>query len=370
MYRIQPAFQNYEWGTSDYIPDLFGFEPNGHPYAEAWLGAHPKAPATTLDGTPITAILDSNSLPFLMKVLSIKKPLSIQVHPNKAQAEAGFRHEHAARIPIDSPLRNYRDPNHKPETIVAIGSGLEARAGIREDDELDALMYSLGSCAMIELWESDEVQASPVDFIRALSDIGSDMVDTMIGQALTGSIYPRFNQLFPHDRIWLENCAYYYPGDTGVITQLLLNYVRLQPGEGLHMLAGEPHSYLHGAGIEIMANSDNVIRVGLTPKHMDIDELVSIGNFDPSPPRLVPAESGQQVYDPGLPDYKLMRTQETNGTILSNGPAITLCTEGCVELSGTSGCTFLKAGQAALSFTEELFVNSNSGTTFTSVVGD
>src|SRR6266540_2262539 len=281
--RMDPAIvpldnpvQNYAWGSRTAIADLLGRPaPGGRPEAELWIGAHPQAPSRLAavpgplgrDGVPggprtLDALIRSapeamlgpeavrrwaGELPLLMKMIAAAEPLSIQCHPNREQALAGFAREDAEGLPRDAPQRNYRDPNHKPELVVA----LTRFVGLKGFRPVEEIARGLGSLEVPEL--------------RAAA-----------GAARRRGDDAAFS--------WMERLHAKYPGDIGVFAPLLLNLFELAPEDGLFLSAGELHAYLEGTAIEVMASSDNVLRGGLTPKHVDVPELLAVGAFRPSPP--------------------------------------------------------------------------------------
>jgi mannose-6-phosphate isomerase len=254
MRRVEGVVQHYAWGDPTFIPGLLGIEPDGRPWAELWLGTHPNGPATFLDGTPVGDV--TGPLPYLLKVLSAGAPLSLQTHPTTAQAVAGF----ARGI--------YADPHAKPELLCAL-TRFEALCGVRPVDATLALLGALGAAA-------DELahvlsERGPADALEGLYRGHIDprpMID-----ACADAPGP--------EAAWVRHLARTYPGEPSVAATLLLNYVELAPGEALRLDAGNLHAYLHGAGIELMGASDNVVRGGLTAKHVDVDLLLATVDTTP-----------------------------------------------------------------------------------------
>jgi mannose-6-phosphate isomerase len=336
---IDGVVRDYAWGSRTAIQRLAGLPEDGRPIAELWFGAHPDGPSgvpehgASLDaliaGDP-DAMLGPNAvsqfgprLPFLLKLLAADRALSIQVHPNRAQAMAGFAAEDAAGIPRDAPGRNYRDPNHKPELLCAL-TPFEALCGFRPVADtlmlLDALaLPELGFLAR-RLRGPDPLRAAFIELLD-LDDPG----------ALVAAVARRATPDGPLRPVWLA--VQDFPGDVGVLLTLLLNHVRLEPGEAIYLGAGTVHCYLRGLGVEIMANSDNVLRCGLTPKHVDVAELVRITDLtELADPRWAASDDGFRV---PVPDFRL-RPVDVDGEhpLTDAGPCIVLCHAGEVDVGG------------------------------------
>ena len=251
---IEGVVQHYPWGDPGFIPQLLGVEPDGRPWAELWLGTHKNGPATFADGTPLHD--EIGQLPYLLKVLAAGQPLSLQTHPNSEQAIDGF----ARGV--------YPDPNPKPELLVAL-TPFEALCGIRPADRTVALLRELGADDLATFVASE----GPGAAMRGLYLGRLDPQPTIAACRAGGS-----------ERLearWVRRLADMYPGEPSVAATLLLNLVSLAPGQCVRLDAGNLHAYLSGAGIELMSNSDNVIRGGLTVKHVDVDELLAV--VDPTP---------------------------------------------------------------------------------------
>ncbi len=280
MHRLQPAIKEYGWGRTDgFIPHLIGIRDNQGPVAEAWYGTYSDSTAKLLDGTPLGKI---TRLPYLLKIMAIAQPLSIQAHPSLEQARAGYARESAAHTPEDE--RTCKDDNHKPETIVALNGGLIARAGIREPDEILELAHNLGVASFVSLIEDSRGRSA--DALPELLSLSATLRERLIGDLVLAATSRQIDERHTNDMQSIIVCNQHYPNDIGVAVQLLMNYVRLDAGQALHITAGELHAYLYGNGIEIMACSDNVVRAGLTPKHKNIDQLFSITNLNPRPPHI------------------------------------------------------------------------------------
>ena len=296
---------NNDWGCPKSMVNLFGFSnPDNLPLAELWMGAHPKAPSSIILDVAKTRPLDeyisqnpkqylgdecaekfSNKLSFLFKVLSAQSPLSIQSHPNKEQAIEGWKKENEARIPLHAYNRNYKDDNHKPELVYAI-TEFHALNGFREysqiyelftlvqssylKEKLETFARSMNSEGLKEFYYALMTNPQPTNLVLEIIE--------NISERLEKNLDPK-----PLENLWKLIISIHnkYPGDVGVLSPLLINYVVLQPGEAMFLEAGTLHAYLKGTSLELMANSDNVLRGGLTSKHVDIEELLRTTVFEP-----------------------------------------------------------------------------------------
>lgn len=315
--------QGYDWGSHDALTTLFGIpNPAGKPQAELWMGAHPngcsdvtlagqrqklsalieRAPAAVLGEATLARF---GSLPFLFKVLCAEKALSIQVHPSKAQAEAGFAKEEAAGIDVKASNRNYKDPNHKPELVFAL-TPYQAMNGFRAIPAILALFDRMALPALTDLTTAlrqSQDEAGLQHFFHQLLVLEG----TRKEEALAGLLAYAANHQEEETFALISNLATQYPGDVGLFSPLLLNVVTLQPGQAMFLDAQTPHAYIHGTGLEIMANSDNVLRAGLTPKYMDVAELLACTRCLAKPddqillaPRL---EGAVQHFEVPVPDF-------------------------------------------------------------------
>jgi mannose-6-phosphate isomerase len=320
---LDNTVQNYAWGSPTAIAEFLGRpSPRGLPEAELWIGAHHLAPSRVSSGSsPLdlhariqrepAAMLGADvaarygELPFLLKVLAAAEPLSIQCHPNAEQARAGFARENEAGIPLADPRRNYRDPNHKPELVVALSRFL-ALKGWRPVEEI---------LRHLEAIAFDDI-AAPVEALRRERDAGS--LKTLFGAMLSLDEGPRARLLDETLRVaqgrsdeawrWLVRLHDKHAGDVGVLAPLWLNFIELQPEEALFLGAGELHAYLEGTALEVMANSDNVLRGGLTSKHVDVAELLATATFETGPPVVLQAETiadGERVYRTPAREFEL-----------------------------------------------------------------
>lgn len=290
---IEGDVRGYAWGSPGGVSRTLGGEPHCQLEAELWLGAHPSSPSRILGAvespTDLAAWEEATGtrLPYLLKLLSAASPLSLQAHPTPEQARAGFAAESAAGIPLEARERNYKDPYSKPELIVAIEDGFEALCGFRPVKETLAVVRHLAEAATdAEPFAEWESRLSGSDGVRRaftwLLD-GGPVVDNLISQVT------RVAQTHGEHFELPRRIAAEYPGDPGIVVALMLNHVRLADGESLWLPAGNIHAYLRGTGMELMGPSDNVLRGGMTPKHIDVAELSRVLDFTPSEaPRLPP----------------------------------------------------------------------------------
>nr|WP_274635967.1 mannose-6-phosphate isomerase, class I [Microbacterium bovistercoris] len=335
--------RDYAWGTVDGVARTLGWTPTGGPEAELWLGAHPLSPSRAADqGAPWDDLAaweqqSGTALPYLLKLLAAASPLSLQAHPTPEQAADGFAREEAAGIALTARERNYKDPNAKPELIVAVEDGFEALCGFRPVDETRALIDALAAAsdAPHELapWRDAAADGVREGFAWLLS--GATEVATAVAAAsVIAQVHPRRFEL-------IDRLSRQYPGDPGILVAQMLNHVTLAAGEALWLPAGNIHAYLRGTGVELMGPSDNVLRGGLTPKHVDRDELAKVLDFTPGPPsRLAPLARGANVvaYRPmsvpsgaGVGFELLLITGDA--TVQTGSAAIALTVEGSFALS-------------------------------------
>ena len=356
--RLSNTPRDYAWGSTTLIAELEGRAPSPRPEAEVWLGDHPGAPARVDDGSGRTldqVLGAEHRLPYLLKLLAAASALSIQAHPSKAQAEEGFAREDAAGIPVDAAERNYRDDNHKPEVIVALRDGFEALSGLRDLAATRRLLTALGPAAtplQERLAGSDDHTVLRETIAWLLSGDARETVAAIVAAA--GTARP---QEFAAELAITRRLAALQPDDPGIVVALLMNLVVLRRGEALFVPAGILHAYLSGIGVEIMAASDNVLRGGLTPKHIDVAELLRVLDTSSGPATLLPARTvaeGVERFAPGVPDFALLRVRaDAAHEVATSGAAIALCTAGAVEVRGAGGeSVSLRPG-------ESLFANAD-----------
>lgn len=355
--------RDYPWGSTRAIADLLGTEPTGGPQAELWLGAHPLGSSRLADDpqTELLAWLDRTGAahpPFLLKVLAAAAPLSLQAHPDPEQARAGFERENALGVALTDPARNYKDPFAKPEMIVALSERFRALCGFRPTAE---------SRADLELLRGHG--AGSVDGLLArMPDDAS--LPGVVGWLLSGD---------PAVRVLVEEIsaasqgvlpttaaiAVAFPGDPGIAVALLLNEVVLSAGEALFLPAGNIHAYLEGLGIELMGPSDNVLRGGLTPKHVDAAELQRVLDFRAGPPPYLPAEQPA----PGVTLWRpkaQFRLAELVGpaSLAIEGPSIGIVLEGPGVLSGAVSSIAVDRGTAVYATPDEGTLTLDAGRAF------
>ncbi len=343
MHAIRGTAQHYAWGDPAVIPELLGMPADGQPWAEWWLGTHPGAPSTLDDGTPLSAT--SGDLPYLLKLLAAAEPLSLQTHPDTAAAEAGFAREQAAGIALDDPRRIYRDPFAKPELLCAL-TAFDALCGFRPVAAGEALLRSLRADELADALQRDGLAAVVGGLYRGTLDSASLLAACAQSRAPEAELVTRLEAM--------------YPGDASVAVTLLLNRVHLQPGEAIFLGPGNLHAYLHGGGVEIMGASDNVVRGGLTPKHVDVEELLSVLRVEPlADPvvRPVEEEPGRWRYPtPGAP-FELWRFEiDEIMPHTAEGRELLLCTDG--------DCALLARGQAGYLAPGETVVLDGPATVF------
>ena len=264
MHRVHGRAQHYAWGDPSAIPNLLGLEPDGRPWAEWWLGTHPIAPSTVEDGAPLQSV--AGELSYLLKLLAAARSLSLQTHPDARHAAEGFEREEQLGIPRDSTLRIYRDPFAKPELLCAL-TPFDTLCGFRPVDDTISLLHAIDAHDLAIFLTHEKLAATVAALYRRQFDIASTISACRV-----------------HDRAeatLVTQLAEEYPDDPSVIVTLLLNRVVLAPGEAVFLGPGNLHAYLRGFGVEIMGNSDNVVRGGLTVKHVDVEELLDVLEFEP-----------------------------------------------------------------------------------------
>ncbi|THD68104.1 mannose-6-phosphate isomerase, class I [Robertkochia marina] len=323
-YALNGKIQSYAWGGKDFVPELLGIEKNGNPFAEYWLGTHSKGPSqlvfpegeialqTYLKSLKKNAVSESE-LSFLFKVLDVEHMLSIQVHPSKEAAVSGFDQENSQGIPLDHPHRNFKDANHKPEIMVALSEfwllhGFMPADGLlkrmRDVPEFHSLIPELLSGGLKGLYTKVMHQHE-----KERNAILRPLLDRIIPQYQRGEL----SKQSPH--FWAAKAALQFGStrsvDKGIYSIYFFNLVQLQRGEAIYQAAGVPHAYLKGQNIELMANSDNVLRGGLTTKHVDVPELLNHINFEETIPSVLrgtlQADQMERIYHCEAPDFQISR---------------------------------------------------------------
>ncbi|HGY9604024.1 TPA: mannose-6-phosphate isomerase [Enterobacter roggenkampii] len=367
MQKLINSVQNYAWGSKTALTDLYGIaNPNNLPMAELWMGAHPKSSSKIEDASgqarSLRDVIDADKaallgdkvaqrfgeLPFLFKVLCAEQPLSIQVHPNKQASEIGFAKENAAGIPLDAAERNYKDPNHKPELVFALTPFLAMNA-FREFSEIISLLQPVAGAnnAIAHFLENPNAEALSQLFASLLNMQGEEKSHALA--VLKAALESQQGE--PWETIRL--IAQFYPDDSGLFSPLLLNVVKLNPGEAMFLFAETPHAYLQGVALEVMANSDNVLRAGLTPKYIDIPELVANVKFVAKPAAELltqPVKNGAELDFP-IPvedfAFSLHDLSQTETTIAQESAALLFCVEGEATLHKGEQHLVLKPGESA-----------------------
>jgi mannose-6-phosphate isomerase len=369
VYVLENIVQPYAWGSRHAIAELQGrTAPTETPEAELWMGAHPGGPSFVPAAKRSLLELTSaepervlgravrerfGGFPFLLKVLAADTPLSIQAHPSKSQAEAGFAEEDARGVPVSAPHRNYRDANHKPELLCAV-TRFEALCGFRAPEETVALLDALAIGELAAERELIATRGAPDgirEAFRSLMHRGPDARAALLSAAIA-ACRGRTNDAFANALEWTVKLAELHPGDVGAVSALFLNHIVLAPGEAIYLPAGNLHAYLSGVGIEIMASSDNVLRGGLTPKHVDVPELLRVLDFGAGPiAALRPTRDGdEEVYFTPAPDFRLARREvrERATLVTPTGPEILFCAEGDASASSSIESVSLRRGEAVL----------------------
>ena len=377
MQKLINSVQNYAWGSKTALTELYGVaNPQQLPMAELWMGAHPKSSSKVEDASgqivSLRDVIDSQpsallgdavakrfgELPFLFKVLCAAQPLSIQVHPNKRNSEIGFAKENAAGIPMDAAERNYKDPNHKPELVFALTPFLAMNA-FREFSEIVSLLQPVAGAhtAIAHFLEQPNAERLSQLFAGLLSMQGEEKSRALA--ILKAALETQQGEPWQTIRL----IAAFYPDDSGLFSPLLLNVVKLNPGEAMFLFAETPHAYLQGVALEVMANSDNVLRAGLTPKYIDIPELVANVKFDAKPANQLlttPVKNGAELDFPIPVDdfaFSLHSLSAQATAIDQQSAAILFCVEGEAVLSKGEQRLVLKPGESAFISAEESPVN-------------
>lgn len=374
-YKLVGKVQHYAWGGYQFIPRLL-HEPNPdhQPFAEYWLGAHEKAPSlveiTGDKPVPLDKYIQCNPekylggptqtafgrLPYLLKILDVRDMLSIQVHPTREEARAGFARENAQGIPLDAPNRNYKDDNHKPEMMVAL-SEFYLLHGFREDGSLREILQATPELtSLIAYYEKRGYQALYSHVMNMpqlrVNEILQPLLNRVLPSYLQGKI-ARQHPDFWAGRALASGMTTLDSPDRGLFSVYLFNLVRMEPGEGIFQAAGIPHAYLEGQNVELMANSDNVLRGGLTPKHVAVEELLKHTRFEGIRPAVLRPSEGDPSradYPAPVSDFALTKIQLGKGEYIDNqseSMEISILLSGALTLSSDTSLS-LVAGEAFL----------------------
>ena len=377
MERLTNVVQPYAWGSKELLAKLSGRAVSESPEAEVWMGAHPLAPSRIHNKTLIEVIESAPSatlgaaatqrwgskLPYLLKLLAAAHPLSLQAHPSLSQAREGFEKENAARVPLTARDRNYKDPNHKPELLCAL-TRFRALCGFRAVPQTVELLELLKQPDF-----AARVKAGLKPAFEWLMTLPKPEAGTLVEAVVTAARAVTGR--------WEKECATavelqkLYPGDIGVVSALLLNSLELSPGQAIYLPAGNLHAYLGGLAVEVMANSDNVLRGGLTPKHVDVHELLKVLDFRSGPVAIVEPEltEGEQVYLTPAPEFRLSRFVLDGRSVqpTRRGAEILVCTEGRV----TAGALELRPSDSVfIADSEGLYGLAGTGIVYRATVND
>ena len=366
IYSLKGTVKHYDWGGVSFIPSLLKIDNREKkPFAEYWMGTHPFGDSLVNTGgnelTPLSHI--ANAFPFLLKILDVKDMLSIQVHPSKAGAEEGFAKENTKGVPLDAPNRNYKDDNHKPELMVAL-SDFWLLHGFKPTEEL---IYTLLN--VVELRELLPIfnHSGYSGLYKHVMMISQEEVNRIL-QPLLDNLAVANKESEP-DRFdedyWVAKAAASFNKngniDRGIFSIYLFNLVHLKKGEGIFQLTGVPHAYLEGQNVEIMANSDNVLRGGLTTKHIDVPELLKHTKCEATYPSILSGEeigTHEKLFKTSAPDFQLSVIDLAAGDTISFTPITTeilLLTEGMAELDDDNIEVRLGQGNpAAVAFTGQV----------------
>lgn len=360
MHRLRNGSKHYDWGSPSAIPLFLGESTADGPVAEVWIGTHPLSPSVAVgdDGTEMPLTELAPELPYMVKLLAADQPLSLQVHPSRRQAEVGFDAEEAAGVPLDAPHRVYKDRNHKPEMVYAL-STFDSLIGFRPTAEIIRVLSALDTPLTEQLAEDLRADPGFAGIVRRIEWLLSGGVTPQQVHEVVAACAALAELGMDIKRAYatVGEIAPYYPDDVGVVISLMLNRMTLQPGEAAYLETGVMHAHLKGLCVEVMANSDNVLRAGLTPKHIDRAGLVTcLAGGEARIARVTPDFVGDtEVYSPAHVDFALAVTQishaqpdgiELVGTVNS----VLVCTGGEVVVSTDSG------SKATLGRGESLFL--------------
>lgn len=351
--KMRNTIQPYAWGSRSAIAALLGLTtPTIEPQAELWMGAHPKAPSQVFwkdAWRPLPEILETHAkeitgprsvekygrnLPFLFKVLAAETPLSIQAHPDKLQAKAGYDRENKLKIPLSAAHRNYRDDNHKPECLCAL-THFWALCGFRPIPEIIRLMEKMVPSDFGYLISGLKEERNSIGlkaFFTQLTTLAPLQRKALVNQVV---VQARKEDASQPEIKWLLTLHMHYPEDIGVLSPFFLNLIEIAPGRAIFLKAGILHAYLHGTGVELMANSDNVLRGGLTPKHIDVQALMQVLDFEDGPIQVqTPAADGpcQKRFHCTAEEFELsvitVDRNRNHESAENRGAEILLCTQG------------------------------------------
>lgn len=385
MQRLVGVVMNYAWGSTTHLARLRGEQFSVLPESEIWLGAHPVASAVLPEsgGVGLLEAIEADPegelgedvteayggrLPYLLKLLAADAPLSVQVHPSRAQAKAGFDAEDEAGLSLDDPARSFKDDNHKPELIVAL-SEFEAMVGFAARDAVLELfdLFAVDELDVVRSHIAEHGVAASLQMIVSLDPAVLREATAMLAGSADSIDGPRRD-----DVKLIGSVARDFPGDPGVVLAMLLNRVVLEPGEGVYLGAGVLHAYVKGLGVEVMANCDNVIRGGLTQKHINVDALVNTVDPDAREPLVLRPSGDVTEYATPAPEFSLTRLVNPKSWARTpTGPEIVLGVAGATSVSSAGERLDLRPGEAAwIRADEGDYTVSSDGEAFIAAVGD
>ncbi|MCG6568586.1 mannose-6-phosphate isomerase, class I [Tessaracoccus sp. ZS01] len=391
MRRLTGHVQHFAWGSHTAIPRILRREPDDRPWAEYWLGTHPGGHAFLDDGVALATHVQENPevvgaaaraefgdrLPYLIKILAASSPLSLQAHPSREQAEVGYARESLLGLHPSEPIRSFKDDWPKPEAIVAL-TPFEGLLGFRDPHETAGLFEALGvadelASVIGPLRDRAAAPALQEVFLDVLSlDERRHLVDVVLAAGVNLLEAPGALGEFARTAVELDE---HFPGDPGILAALLMNRFTLQPGEAVALEPGIMHAYLRGVGVEIMASSDNVMRGGLTQKHIDVDGLLQVVRFETQHPNILVAEGadGIYVYPTSFPEFELWLVSPIDGSHLavprSDCGRIALVTAGIFVLQGDHGDLRLESGDSAFLAADEYVTVHGEGQMFVAASG-
>lgn len=382
---LENRLQRYAWGSLTLIQELCGLPLDGQPLAEVWLGTHPRA-LTRLAGSS-RSLLDllaaeghtPEGLPFLLKLIAVAHPLSLQAHPNAQAALRGYQREQSAGLELDARERSYPDPHHKPELLVAL-SPFEALVGFASVPEIVDALQANTSPDLQQIGEQLAVSSSIEQAFHAVMRIDEERLPGVHAALHAACVEQAANvgQLADKYRT-IAKLMHAFPSDRGVVAALFMRELQLQPGQGLYIAPGTLHAYLHGLGVEIMANSDNVVRCGLTGKHVNVPELMRIVDFRGQPSVVDPQPHSQAAcaalgsYEVPVSEFALSRVRLEEGRPFVAKPRsaeLLLVTSGSVTVQDADGTLSLRAGASVVVLPERSYTLKGTGTCFRACSGE
>ena len=334
--RISGVTKNYDWGSKELAPNFFGLEKPSKPIAEIWFGTHPLGESEIVGDSKSLSESLGKKLSFLVKILSAERALSIQVHPTAQQAKDGFHFEQAQGIVLEDPKRNYKDSSHKPEALIAL-TPFEALCGFRPKQDLIQVFSGFGKSE-----PEFESLAKSLSQGTSLEEIFQTLIaNTELAKRFTKSVdSSQSDSVAKKARELVERLLTQFPDDTGALVALMLNEVSLEPGEAIYLPAGNIHAYLSGLGLEVMASSDNVLRSGLTSKHIDVAEVVKLADFSElAEPKVIPRKLAEGLieYPVDCSEFRVYRAEVSGKNLLADldlpASAMVVCTAGEVAVS-------------------------------------